>query len=620
MSRPDAVKRGGIGDRSWVAGGGLVAIVIALVALVVPSGALAGQSTNYAGVRATLSREIPGIMRTSHTVGLTIALVDGERTVWARGFGSANRAAGVPVTANTLFHIGSTSKTLAAAAVMQLVEQGRVDLDAPLSRYVPQFKMLPRFRGNVITVRSVLDMHSGIPGDINNGLITQGRPYPGYTRFLLRTLAKTYPERRVNTAYAYSNTGYALLQNLVQNVTGQNFATYTREHLFGPMGMTSSTFDDVSVPGSALAHGYEVVTGSHGRVRVLARPRDYLNGWAAGSVVSSANDMAAYLKTLIAGGVAPSGRRVLAQSTWQQMITPQARLPLDITSFQAGLGWWVGEAGNKWMGPAVHWNGSTVNFHTFFRWLPKLGLGAFVSVNTVGTTDVRDDVGVRALGLMVTAKTGRTAPKPAKPAAVVHVSAGTLQRATGSYASSSTGLYTVTAVGGGLRVTPTPRPAGVTPVTLLPRANGWYAAVRPPVDDPMAAAWFKPATVAGRHLLLAHFDTLQGPEPNGVVTTFAEKVPFSYHIPQAWRTRTGRYRATNVIPGTPAPLTPSGRLTIEHGLLVWNGVVVAPTGPNLAFTFGFTSLLVQRGSGDSLTAAGNSLTILGVTYRKHKTG
>jgi hypothetical protein len=108
-------------------------------------------------VRATLSRDIHQALRASHTVGLSIALVDGNRTVWARGFGWANRAARLPVTSGTLFHIGSSSKSMAAAAVMQLVEQGRVDLDAPLSRYVPQFRLLPRFPGSVITVRSVLE-------------------------------------------------------------------------------------------------------------------------------------------------------------------------------------------------------------------------------------------------------------------------------------------------------------------------------------------------------------------------------------------------------------------------------------------------------------------------------
>jgi CubicO group peptidase (beta-lactamase class C family) len=613
----------GVGDRSGGVGGGLVGIVVTLavvVALAVPSGALAGQSTNYARALATLSREIPGMMRASHTVGLSIALVDGDRTIWARGFGWADRSARVPVTRNTLFYIGSTSKTLAAAAVMQLVQQGRVDLDAPLSRYVPQFKMLPRFRGNVITVRSVLDMHSGIPGDIDNGLLTTGRPYRGYNSFLLRVLARDYPERRINTAWAYSNSGYALLQNVVQNVTGKGFAAYTSEHLFGPMGMANTTFDDASVRSAELAHGYLAVADANGVVRVLARPRAYLNGWAAGSVVSSATDMAAYLKTLLADGVAPSGRRVLAKSTLQEMITPQTRLPLDITSFQAGLGWWVGDAGNKWMGPAISWNGDTTEFHTFFRWLPESRLGVFVSVNTTSTAQVRDDIGLRALGLMFTAKTGRKAPTPPRPASVIKVSAGTLRRATGHYASSSAGLYTITATGGGLRLAQTPLPAGMTPVTMLPRADGWYAAAHPSAKYPLAAVWIKPVTVAGRHLLLGHFDRLAGPAPNGVVTIFAEKIPSSYRIPKAWRARTGRYRATTVIPGTPSYVSRTGSLTVDDGVLVWNHLVVAPAGPSLAFTFGFTPLLVARGAGDALIPSGNTLTNLGITYRKVNTG
>ena len=231
---------------------------------------------------AALSGEIPAALRARHTAGLSIALVDGDRTVWARGFGWADRAGGVPVTADTLFHIGSSAKTMTAAAVMQLVEQGRVDLDAPLSRYVPEFSLLPRFPGSTITVRSVLDMHSGIPGDINNGLISVGGPIRGYRGWLLGALRREFPERRVDTAWAYSNSGFVLLQNLVENVTGQDFDAYTREHLFDPMGMPSTTFDDASVPDAALSRGYEAVTGANGAVRVRVRPREYVNGRGGG--------------------------------------------------------------------------------------------------------------------------------------------------------------------------------------------------------------------------------------------------------------------------------------------------------------------------------------------------
>jgi len=137
------------------------------------------RATNYAPVIARLSRDIPALMAKSREAGLSIALVDGQRVVWARGFGYGDVAARKRTTADTLFHIGSVAKTFTAAAVMQLVERGLVNLDAPLSRYVPGFSLRPRFRGNVITVRSVLDHHAGIPGTLPRGFITSGRPDPG---------------------------------------------------------------------------------------------------------------------------------------------------------------------------------------------------------------------------------------------------------------------------------------------------------------------------------------------------------------------------------------------------------------------------------------------------------
>jgi CubicO group peptidase (beta-lactamase class C family) len=500
---------------------------------------------------------------------------------------------------------------MTAAAVMQLVQQGRVDLDAPLSRYVPGFKMLPRFRGNVITVRSVLDMHSGIPGDILNGLITSHKPYPGFNRYLLRVLAKSYPERPVNTVEAYSNSGYVLLQNLVENVSGQDFATYTREHLFAPMGMPNTTFDDSVAPDSAMALGYHLAPGTGGRVKVLQSPREYINGWATGSVLSSATEMAAYLKTMIADGATPTGQRILAPDTFQQMLAPQTRLPLDIASYEVGLGRILGDTGSTWMGPAVHWNGGTPSFQTFFRWLPQLGLGAFVSINTPGTT--MSDVGMRALGLMVTAKTGRTAPAPAKPARVVDKAAP--RKLGGRYATAPDGLWNLTVKGGALELTPLSSFPGLTsssPLRLLSRAGGWYAA-HATSDHPLTSIWFKPETIAGRHLLLAHY-------PTGVVATFAERLPANYRIPRAWRARVGTYRATNIIPGSTRgsgfeQVPPTARLTIDRGVLKWNGAIENPSGPRLAFAYGMSPSLA-RGTGDALVASGSTLTRYGLVYRK----
>jgi CubicO group peptidase (beta-lactamase class C family) len=601
-------------SKSW-ANAGIVSTPLVIAALLVPTGASAGESTDFSQVRNRLSTEIPEMMRASHAVGVTIALVDGKHTVWARGFGMANRAKKVPVTAETLFQIGSTSKTMAAVAVMQLVEQGKVDLDAPLSRYVPQFKMLPRFSGpSKVTVRSVLDMHSGIPGDIENGIATT-KPFKGFDSKLLGILAKDYPQLPVDTVDAYCNSGYVLLRDVVEHVTDQNFAAYTAQNVFAPMGMHSTTFDPASAPTGKLSVGYVTHTGANGGVRVEAPPRVYVNGWAGGSGLSSATEMASYLKTLLAGGSTPDGGRILSRSTLQEMTTPQTHLPLDVGPAKMGLGWFVGDASNMWMGPALHWNGGTDTFRTFFRWLPKSQLGVFVSVNTASTTSLSDEIGLRALGLMVTAKTGRTAPEPAPPSPVVKASPAKLQRAIGRYASTAAGLLSITASGGNLKleIIGTQVPNG-PPITLQPRADGWYAAAHPGGEGLFETGWYKPATLAGRHVLLIHSYEGAGPAPNGYVALGGERLPSNYRIPAAWRDRVGTYDTTNYVKSTPVgPGVPrTGELSIEHGVLTWNGLIVSARDSGPAFTIGFPA----RTSGEAIVPSGETLTVLGVTFRK----
>ena len=154
------------------------------------------RATDYSSVVQTLRTEIPKMLSDAGIVGATVALTDGDRTVMAEGFGWADRAKRRSVTNRTLFHIGSLSKTFAALSVMQLVERGKVKLNAPITRYVPQLRLLPRFRNNTITVRSVLDHHSGIPGDLFYGLITMKHPDRGFRNWLYRALSAMPPERR----------------------------------------------------------------------------------------------------------------------------------------------------------------------------------------------------------------------------------------------------------------------------------------------------------------------------------------------------------------------------------------------------------------------------------------
>jgi CubicO group peptidase (beta-lactamase class C family) len=609
-----------------------VAVVLAvpLGTVVAPSAAAgspvaaASGATSYAPVIARLSRDVPALMAENREVGLAIALVDGQRVVWARGFGFADVAAGKRVTADTLFHIGSVAKTLTAAAVMQLVERGLVDLDAPLSRYVPRFSLLPRFRGNVITVRSVLDHHAGIPGTLPKGFITTGRPDSGYPASMLTALRSMYPTQRVNTVAGYDNSGYVLLQMLVAHVSGLGFEAYARRYLFRPMEMASSSFDDRRVRTARLTRNYQATFSPDGKATgVVAKPREFVNGWGAGSAISSARDMASYLKMLVAGGRGTAGR-VLRAGTLRAMWTPQRTSPLDRWNCCSGLGWTLRNPALNWAGPVRFKGGDILWAHAYVMVLPRSGLGVAVLTNTT-TGEVRGPVAFEALGLAYTAKTGRPqAPTTRLPASVpASVSASVLRAHAGYYATTS-GLDRVDVAPGGAGLVWT-RNAGTpseSAATYAPYRDGWFRS--PAAGMPQLA--FR--TVQGRRLMLTR--QIFTPEP--VTTISGQRVPGS-RTPAAWSSRLGRYHALNISPSD-AIVARSVRLIDVDGVLVLalgSGLdpfetevgrqVLEPASGSLAFTFGLGSSLTAVDKGDSVTAfrtAGgrDGFTYLGVRYMR----
>ncbi len=576
----------------------IVAAAAIVLSVPVPASVAADLEPDYSSVIAALDSEIPQMMAQGHVVGLTVAIVDDQKVVMTKGYGLADRDANTPVTTDTLFHIGSLSKTFTATAVMQLVEQGKVDLDAPLARYVPSFRMLPRYKGNVITVRSVLDHHSGIPGDVFNGLITEGKTDPGFRSWLLKALAKMYPERRVNTEQAYNNSGFVLLQDLVENVTGQPFDTYTAEHLFARMGMQRSTFNDTLPPDSALTRNYLATEQS-----VLAKPREYVNGWSAGSILSSANDMANYLRMLNASGTGVAGQ-VIKPETLAQMLTPQTDVALDITPARFGLSWFV--APRRWTGFTYMHDGATAYNYSQLMMLRDSKLGVFVSANTANEMQVQAQVAVRALGLLFTAKTGISEPsvKPLPMAKASAPSKAVLAKREGIYASAA-GFDRVVAVGHRLKYTPW----AAEPMTLRRMSNGWWRA------EATGTQW-RFRTVQGRHLLLQRVSS-----PSGIQTTIVSEKATVQSIPKQWKNRLGTYRASNIVPGNiPDFVSRKITLRMSHGVLVLDrrdGIVevLQPIRDDVAFTFGIGAT-GGRNKGDGVFAKGHTLTWMGVRYQR----
>lgn len=276
--------------------------------------------------------------------GLSVAVVQRGTQVWLQTHGFADVERHVPVDEDTVFRIGSITKTMTAIAVMQLVEEGLLDLDAPVERYLRSFRLLPadsRFRP--VTVRDLLTHTAGVRAV--RGVTDLLRPALGWgspAGLPVPSLAEYYgPGLRVDvepgTRFAYSNQGFAVLGQVVEDVSGMPFDRYLRQRVFDPLGMVHSDVVRSDRVRGGLAIGYE--PGPRGLARVVDL-EDVTLG--AGNVYSSTRDMVRYMTALLSGGGGEHGT-MLQPGTLATMFEPHyqpdPRLPgIGLAFFRDTLG------------------------------------------------------------------------------------------------------------------------------------------------------------------------------------------------------------------------------------------------------------------------------------------
>lgn len=324
-----------------------------------------------------LRAKVAGVLSSWPSAGLAVAVVRDGRLAWFHGHGVAEVATGEPVTEDTVFRVGSLTKTITAVAVMQLWERGLVDLDAPANDYLTTFRLSPVRQGlQPATLRHLLT-HTGGVGYWRR-LSDLLRPALGSgvraTRVL--PLGDYYhqglpQEIQPGTKWAYSNHGFAALGQIVEDITGQTLADYTREHVFDPLGMhrTDLLRSDHVRPG--LATGY--VVGPRGLKPVADYEVPTLGG---GGLYSSAADMGRYVASLLKGGAADR-RPLLKPSTvammFQPHFLPDPRVP------GAGLGFSLGSEGGH---RTVAKDGVLSGFLADLALAPDEGIGVVVLTNT----------------------------------------------------------------------------------------------------------------------------------------------------------------------------------------------------------------------------------------------
>lgn len=241
--------------------------------------------------------------------GMSVAITDRTHTLKILTFGYANVEAKAPVTPSTRFPIGSISKSMTALALLQLVDRGRVDLNAPVQRYLPWWKL---GGGNAVTIRELLSHTGGVPDDYS---------LDGSYGYELALLRDTHTIFTPGTKWSYSNDGYATVGAIESAITGRPWQDDIDADVFAPIGMRHSSAYFTIENMADVATGYifrsdAVATPPHPPLMPV-QALTFLN--PAGSVISTPEDMAAYMRFYLNEGATPSGSPMLKPATFANM-------------------------------------------------------------------------------------------------------------------------------------------------------------------------------------------------------------------------------------------------------------------------------------------------------------
>ncbi|MFD3551118.1 serine hydrolase domain-containing protein [Streptomyces goshikiensis] len=290
-----------------------------------------------------LDDAITAAMREAAIPGVGVGLwIDGDGS-YVRSFGTADKATGTPLKTDMHTRIGSVTKTFAITAALQLVDDGKVRLDAPVSTYLDGVP-----GGENITVRQLADMRSGLYNYTEDPrwLATfKADPYRAWTPRELLAIAFRHPaDFPPGARWAYSNTNTVLLGLLVEKVSGQPLHTYLEQHVLEPAGLDATSLPTGAEIASPFVHGYTNFTPDGATVDASAWNPSW--GWAAGAMTSTMDDLRSWVPTLVSGRL-PDGDRLLEPDTQAQRLHV---LPTGHPGVRYGLGiadidGWVGHNG-----------------------------------------------------------------------------------------------------------------------------------------------------------------------------------------------------------------------------------------------------------------------------------
>ena len=344
----------------------IAAALAAAVTLALAAGAAADTAAPTAGSPAAA---LADQLDAAGIPGGALVTVTAEGNLDARGVGTTG--SGEPVRADTPFVIGSTTKSFTALAVMQLVEEGRVDLDDQVTQHVPELELAPGEAVDSITVRHLLQHTSGLD-DLTGGPVLGS----ALEDTALEAVAELRDSRLASTpgeTWRYANANYVLAGLVVERAAGTTYADFVQERILDPLRMT----DTHVLPSNAAAPGHRYWFG----VPATSGPVQRQGIVAAGYIASSAQDLGRYLAMYLRGGTGLDGTRIVSAAGIRALTEPGPEAHLgpwaDGETARYAMGWMVG---GPWTEDAVFHPGNAPDSSAMIALFPDRGLAAAVLV------------------------------------------------------------------------------------------------------------------------------------------------------------------------------------------------------------------------------------------------
>ena len=371
-------------------------LVFGIVAACIPSDQTAKpnpiESTSISDVIAQYRAEIPQHMQNSGIPGMAIAIVDDQGVLWQEGFGYTDTDRRIPITPSTLFSIQSMSKSFTATAAMFAAQDGLVDLDAPITDYLPDFHLNSIFEEHPerkMTLRILLSHTAGFAHDTSYGGNNDHAFYSLEKQ--IESVTENWLMFPVGTRFSYSNVGIDLAAYILQVRSGMPFGQYVQQKILQPLGMTDTTLDFERVRATS--------TRAIGHTGIPLRPPvDFLLP-GSGGVWTTAADMARYLQFHINKGMI-NGKRLLREDLAETMYTPP-NVPAQEAYGEVGYALGITVDTIQHTQHFQH-GGGGFGFNDSMVWYPALKLGSVVLSNAHQTDSYSYKLSEEVLGSIIT--------------------------------------------------------------------------------------------------------------------------------------------------------------------------------------------------------------------------